>query len=458
LRENQLQSLPDSIGNLENLTELDLCDNQLQSLPDSIGNLENLTELDLRENQLQSLPDSIGNLNNLTELYLRDNQLQSLPDSIGNLNNLQRINLKNNNLISLPPRFRDIINQVRLLVLSGNPNFSEHGEGEYLGRFELAQLLGDRFVFEDLDGPKVIVNEEEYINKMKKDRIYWNIEILGKIKLKEIPETKLTSPEMLENSCYLQDKEIVSEEECDILKEYIKSLFDPNYKYGRWRMLQKYVPMTKNYLGIILSHLKEMVFSQRMDLVSFFVSDIIEGIKHCPDRQICELKRAYRTILKDDESDLDEIIYQNIAKQKEQIFNLAITPSISPQNVHVLSYWQYELRDKLGFDFEFKSNIGTMGQDPFKGHRGNALQAFFTKFTVNYVISNLKTLINDNKPAMCELMLMISQDENLNEKDKEEMGVKEEFHGSANITERAVEYILIKKDILRIGGPDKDAI
>jgi hypothetical protein len=410
----------------------------------------------LGNNQLQSFPDSIWNLNNLTELELSKNQLQSLPDTFGNLKNILIIELNDNNLISLPPCFRDIIHQLRILVLSGNPNFSEYGEGEYLGRFELAELLGDRVVFENADGPKVIIDEVEYINSMKKNRIYWNIEKLANIRLKQIPETKLTSSEMQDICCFLQEKEIVSEEECGILKEYIQSLFDPNYGYRRWRMLQKYVSMTKNYLGFILSYLEEKVSSQRMDLVSFSVSDIVEGIRYCPDRQICELKRAYCAILNDNESDLDQIIYQNIAKLKEQIFNLAITPSISPQNVHVLSYWKYELRDKLGFDFDFQTDIGTMGQDPFGGCRGNALQAFFTKFTVNYVISNLNAHINDNKRAMCELMLMISQDDKLNEQDKEEMGVNLEGDEFANINEKAVEYVLIKKDIVRKEEPDND--
>jgi Leucine-rich repeat (LRR) protein len=455
LRNNQLQLLPDSIGNLKNIRELYLFNNRLQSLPNSIGNLNNLRVLFLLNNRLQSLPNSIGYLNNLRVLFLLNNRLQSLPNSIGYLNNLRAINLQNNNLISLPPCFRDIIGKLGLLVLSGNRNFSEYGEGEYLGRFELAELFGDRLVFEDAKKPKGIVNEVEYINSMKKTPIYWNIEKLGNIKFKQIQETELTSFQMINISCYLQEKEVLSEEESFILKEYIQSLFDPNYEYKRWRMLQKYVSVTKNYLGFILSYLQEKVSSQRMDLVSFSVSDIIEGIKFCPDRQICELKGAYCAILNDNESDLDEIIYQNIAKQKEQIFNLAITPSISPQNVHVLSYWKYELRDKLGFDFEFKTDIGTLGQDPFRGHRGNALQAFFTKFTVNYVISNLNAHINDNKPAMCELMLMISQDENLTEEDKEEMGVNLEGDKFTNINEKTVEYILIKKDIVRKGEPDK---
>jgi Leucine-rich repeat (LRR) protein len=98
LSENQLTSLPDSIGNITNLTELYLYYNQLTSLPDSIENLTNLTELNLSSNELRSLPDSIGNLKNLTKLALRNNQLTSLPDSIGNLSDLIELDLSNNPL------------------------------------------------------------------------------------------------------------------------------------------------------------------------------------------------------------------------------------------------------------------------------------------------------------------------------------------------------------------------
>jgi internalin A len=44
--------------------------NQLKELPESIGNLINLTELTLNNNRLNELPESIGSLTNLTELAL----------------------------------------------------------------------------------------------------------------------------------------------------------------------------------------------------------------------------------------------------------------------------------------------------------------------------------------------------------------------------------------------------
>jgi hypothetical protein len=98
----QLESLPDSIGNLNNLQYLILSNNKLEYLPDSIGNLINLQILSLNNNKLEYLPDSIGNLSNLQILSLNNNKLESVPDSIGNLINLKQLCLFDNKLESLP--------------------------------------------------------------------------------------------------------------------------------------------------------------------------------------------------------------------------------------------------------------------------------------------------------------------------------------------------------------------
>ena len=67
-----LTQLPDGIGNLEQLEELDLEGNQISVLPDWIGNLKRLRDLDLRSNRLRYVPVSIRNLSLLEKLDLRD--------------------------------------------------------------------------------------------------------------------------------------------------------------------------------------------------------------------------------------------------------------------------------------------------------------------------------------------------------------------------------------------------
>ncbi len=113
---NKLSSLPDSIGNLKNLTRLYLRYNKLTELPDSIGNLKGLQELSLWSNKLSSIPESIGVITNLQELSLSNNKLSSLPESIGNLTNLQTLDLAMNNLSSLPNSIGNLTNLTTLYL------------------------------------------------------------------------------------------------------------------------------------------------------------------------------------------------------------------------------------------------------------------------------------------------------------------------------------------------------
>ena len=101
LSHNKLIALPESIGQLTNLTSLNLDSKQLTALPESIGQLTSLTSLTLHSNQLTALPESIGQLTSLTSLTLHSNQLTALPESIGQLTNLTSLNLRSNQLMAL---------------------------------------------------------------------------------------------------------------------------------------------------------------------------------------------------------------------------------------------------------------------------------------------------------------------------------------------------------------------
>ncbi|MHA1727740.1 MAG: leucine-rich repeat domain-containing protein, partial [Promethearchaeota archaeon] len=96
-----LTALPESIGNLTSLRNLDLEGNELTALPESIGNLTSLKDLDLGGNKLTALPESIGNLTSLRDLDLGGNKLTALPESIGNLTSLRNLDLEGNELTAL---------------------------------------------------------------------------------------------------------------------------------------------------------------------------------------------------------------------------------------------------------------------------------------------------------------------------------------------------------------------
>ena len=116
-------SIPASFGNLTNLRYLQLSGNQLTgSIPSSLGNLTNLTTLYLYQNKLSgSIPSSLGNLINLTDLELWKNQLSdSIPSSLGNLTNLTTLGLNYNNLSGSIPSSLGNLTNLTYLQLSVN--------------------------------------------------------------------------------------------------------------------------------------------------------------------------------------------------------------------------------------------------------------------------------------------------------------------------------------------------
>ena len=115
----KLLELPESIGQLTQLQQLDLSRNKLTALSESIGRLTQLQELNLYSNQLTVLPESIGRLSQLETLDLNGNQLTSLPESIGRLTKLQDLDLANNKLTALPESIRQLL-QLQKLRLTAN--------------------------------------------------------------------------------------------------------------------------------------------------------------------------------------------------------------------------------------------------------------------------------------------------------------------------------------------------
>ena len=78
------------------------------TLPDSIGNWDQLSSLYLEWNRIESLPESFNQLTNLQSFYISNNQLQSLPNDFGNLTILYLLDIGYNELDSLPESFCDL--------------------------------------------------------------------------------------------------------------------------------------------------------------------------------------------------------------------------------------------------------------------------------------------------------------------------------------------------------------
>jgi Leucine-rich repeat (LRR) protein len=110
-------SIPPSIGQLENLRTLTLYGaidprengsqepisaSKIKDLPATIGQLQNLEELDLGRNGLRTVPSAVASLRNLKRLLLDYNDIHELPAFIGELKNLQELSLLGNGGVNLP--------------------------------------------------------------------------------------------------------------------------------------------------------------------------------------------------------------------------------------------------------------------------------------------------------------------------------------------------------------------
>ncbi|XP_065713601.2 leucine-rich repeat and calponin homology domain-containing protein 1 isoform X1 [Patagioenas fasciata] len=118
LSRNQLSSLPACLCGLP-LKVLIASNNKLGSLPEEIGQLKQLMELDVSCNEITALPQQIGQLKSLKELNVRRNYLEVLPQELVQLP-LVKFDFSCNKVVVIPICFRKMA-QLQVLLLENNP-------------------------------------------------------------------------------------------------------------------------------------------------------------------------------------------------------------------------------------------------------------------------------------------------------------------------------------------------
>ncbi|KAF6120115.1 leucine rich repeats and calponin homology domain containing 3 [Phyllostomus discolor] len=107
LYQNCIRYIPEAILNLQALTFLNISRNQLSTLPVHLCNLP-LKVLIASNNKLVSLPEEIGHLRHLTELDVSCNEIQTIPSQIANLEALRDLNVRRNHLVRLPEELAEL--------------------------------------------------------------------------------------------------------------------------------------------------------------------------------------------------------------------------------------------------------------------------------------------------------------------------------------------------------------
>ncbi|XP_075721669.1 leucine-rich-repeats and calponin homology domain protein isoform X9 [Rhipicephalus microplus] len=118
LSRNQLSVLPVAVCHLP-LAVFLVSNNRLSKLPEEMGKMRSLMDLDVSCNELSQLPPGIGELQALRSLRVRRNQLSELPAELCRLR-LWRLDVSENQLARLPPLLR-LMSSLRHLLVDGNP-------------------------------------------------------------------------------------------------------------------------------------------------------------------------------------------------------------------------------------------------------------------------------------------------------------------------------------------------
>ena len=121
LDRNRIQALPDAVGNLAKLEELDVSGNALAALPRSVGGLAKLRVLLLARNRLTVLAPELGLCLSLEVLDANDNAIAVIPSELGKLQRLKCVQLNNNRVAAVPPELLHGCANLHTLELRNNP-------------------------------------------------------------------------------------------------------------------------------------------------------------------------------------------------------------------------------------------------------------------------------------------------------------------------------------------------
>ena len=119
LSNNQFNHVPKVLVKLPNLSMIGIRNNHIKIFEENSLPLSTRW-LILTDNNLQTLPNSIGDLALLQKFMISGNQLTSLPDSISKCRNLELLRISANKLSSFPNILLSLP-KLSWLAYSGNP-------------------------------------------------------------------------------------------------------------------------------------------------------------------------------------------------------------------------------------------------------------------------------------------------------------------------------------------------
>ncbi|NP_055931.2 leucine-rich repeat and calponin homology domain-containing protein 1 isoform 2 [Homo sapiens] len=166
LSRNQLSALPACLCGLP-LKVLIASNNKLGSLPEEIGQLKQLMELDVSCNEITALPQQIGQLKSLRELNVRRNYLKVLPQELVDLS-LVKFDFSCNKVLVIPICFREM-KQLQVLLLENNPLQSPPAQICTKGKVHIFKYLS-------IQACQIKTADSLYLHTMERPHLHQHVE------------------------------------------------------------------------------------------------------------------------------------------------------------------------------------------------------------------------------------------------------------------------------------------
>ena len=309
--------------------------------------------------------------------------------------------------------------------------------------------------FDGID-PREEILIRKFIEEYSKTPLNWNLDVFRKLQLQGLSDTTLTEYEMIEiiNKAYemientvmksstMKVLTLMNRNNANSIRNYILMVF--NTDYCKYKTTHGF--LVRNLLGRILKYVKQMIPLNECNFIQKVLNEIASAVEHTPDGQTAILKNASILIhnkISYQCNDPYDFIRSRIAVMKEYRFNILVEP-YSEDNSCILNYWTVKLKNILGFGLVFEDEFIDLTEKKYhteEHYLFDALNVFLDCFTPNSVIPRLVSDINKNDEVRDSLIEEIEADTSLSEMIVYRNGLK-------MITAKAVEYVLLKMNIL----------
>ncbi|KAI5191516.1 hypothetical protein NEMIN01_1542 [Nematocida minor] len=432
--------IPDSIAEYKNLTSISITNSKIKTISSRISQLKHLQVLDISNCKdlerlpsglfecprlisltvtncsIKELPDSVG-LSKLTKLTLSYNKLSELPETLSNIYGLRYLNLSNNALTEFPFNFHELDRLVEINLSNNQIVFRQKDNEEYKRRYNY--VTKEQYIY----GSSRDVPEFTVLPKLESADLSSNF-------IEDIPTVFFMSQAIKSLDCSNNRIKTVSR-----LIDYLlrrQKFVCINLKDNK--TLQEYGNMetTCGFREIFWLFNRKAKFSEE---VSEKLAEVIsreKAYKLLEDRILEErvwnfervktIKKQYEPFPANDLSIRDKNSYiKKILKYKINEYLLILKDNIqcalfsfpnktsnpNPNIIGLDIFWMHKMQEEIGpegMEILLKKEhaqysplypyLNEKIEDPFFGSLGNALLAFYTRFTVKTAVNYIRCKIN----------------------------------------------------------------